>query len=251
MNYKDIMAKLDKLREGYKAIIDNASNAEQKEETKILYGEVEEVIHRFIGTENVVVQSHGTHSETFPNKIAAGLLATRSFYLHSGYQQLLMVIGKVRQQAEDPTIPQIEYSVSDLIRSIRRFRECCQYESEKPSNEREVQDILWIMLRSQYDRVDREDVLPIFGVKSYKPDFGIPDLRVLIEVKHIGPKSRTANIQEEMLADVPGYLNDTTKYDGMIVFVFDAAHKLTDPSRFIEDMRSVAGIIEVIVIPGF
>jgi hypothetical protein len=39
-------------------------------------------------------------------------------------------------------------------------------------SEREVQDILLIMLRSVFDDVIDEDTLPEFGHKGYRSDFG-------------------------------------------------------------------------------
>lgn len=247
MNYNEILVKLDKLRAGYK------SSGAEREETKILYGELEEVINRFAGVENVEVKTHGNLGlcETYPNKVAAGLLASRTFFQNAGFSQLLAVIGKVRQHANDPNIPQVEYSVTDLVRSLRRFRECCQYEPDKPKCEKDVQNILWIMLRAQYDRLDRESVLPAFGVKSYRPDFGLPDLRVLLEVKYIGDRTNPADIQEEILADVPGYLSESTKYDSLIVFIFDGAHKIPDSRKLEEDLRSLDKIVDVIVTHGF
>jgi hypothetical protein len=102
---------------------------------------------------------------------------------------LLRVIGRVRQLAEDPGLPQPAASVSQLVRTLRRFRECCQYRQQPLANEREVQDVLWIMLRSQLDRLDREETLAKFGAQAYKPDFGVPDLATLVEVKFIGEKT--------------------------------------------------------------
>jgi hypothetical protein len=45
-------------------------------------------------------------------------------------------------------------------------------------SEREVQDILWIMLRSVFDDVIDEETLPKFGHSSYRADFGLPRLGV-------------------------------------------------------------------------
>jgi hypothetical protein len=106
------------------------------------------------------------------------------------------------------------------------------------------------MLRAHFDRLDREDTLPKFGVKGYKPDFGVPELKTLVEVKFIGERTVVAQIQEEILADIPGYLSDHARYDAIIVFVYDAAHKLRDSRKFIEDLRSVEGIVDVVVVPG-
>src|SRR5262245_25776106 len=106
------------------------------------------------------------------------------------------------------------------------------------------------MLRSQFDRLDREETLATFGAKSYKPDFGIPDLATLVEVKFIGEKTRVQDTQESILADVPGYLREATGYISLIVFVYDAVQQLRDPRRFVEDLRQVTGRIDVIVVPG-
>jgi hypothetical protein len=34
---------------------------------------------------------------------------------------------------------------------------------------------------------------------------------------------------------VPGYLRETTRFSGVIEVVYDHAHKLRDPGKFIED----------------
>ena len=51
-------------------------------------------------------------------------------------------------------------------------------------SEREVQDILWLMLRPLCEDLEDEDTLPKFGHSSYRADFGIPSLGLLIEVKY-------------------------------------------------------------------
>lgn len=50
--------------------------------------------------------------------------------------------------------------------------------------EREVQDILRLVLRSVFDDVVEEETLPKVGHSTYRADFGIPSLGVLIEVKY-------------------------------------------------------------------
>jgi hypothetical protein len=113
-----------------------------------------------------------------------------------------------------------------------------------------VQDVLWIILRSHFDRVDREDVLPRLGAKTYRPDFGLPDLGVFVEAKFISDKTDVGAIQEEILADLPGYLRAGSTYSGILVLVYDAGHKLRDARKFIEELRLIDGILDVLVIPG-
>jgi hypothetical protein len=252
MNHTEALQKLLDLQSLLRPLYEAAGawNQDDVERAAIAYGEVEEVINRFGGVEKVEVERVGGPTVSFPNTIAAGFFSGNSRYRHVGFLHLAKIIGKVRQAAGDSTVPQSEPSVTTLIQSIRRFRECCQYHKATLQDEAAVQNILWIMLRSQYDRLEKEETLPKFGARQYRPDFGVPDLRTLVEAKFIGDKTSVASIQEEILADIPGYLKNQPRYDGIVVFVYDAAQKLRDPVKFIGDIRSVDGIIDVIVVPG-
>jgi hypothetical protein len=249
MNYKEALKNLKK----FKALADKKNNLTKadNEQLYMQYGAIEEVINRFGGVGKVEVpQDHGLKPVIYNNFIEAGYLSGRTFHTHQGYSQLLKVIGKIKQLAKDPDIPHHEVSITHLIQTVRRFRECCQYIKNPPQDEKEVQDILWIMLRSQFERVEREETLPKFGAKAYRPDFGIPDLGVLIEVKFIGKKTRATSIQEEILADIPGYLNEATSYQSVIELIYDYSQQLRDSKAFVDALRSVNGIVEVVVIPG-
>jgi hypothetical protein len=214
------------------------------------YGAVADVIEQFEGRRDIRVDLDRAHVAVFPNFIEAGYLSGSTVYTHQGHTQLLKVIGKVRQRVASPSSTIEERSVATVIQALRRFRECCQYVKAPPQDERDVQDLVWVILRSHFDRLEREETLSKFGVKGYKPDFGIPELRLLVEVKFIGAKTSPGDIQEEILADVPAYLGEHTAYAGVVVLVYDAAQKLRDPRKFVEDLRQVEGIMDVIVVPG-
>ncbi len=249
MNYTDALKKLEALR----AAIDKTHDGfteELHDEISTRYGEVEEILDRVLGITQIKVPLGHDASVTCRNYIEAGYLSGRTMHKHAGKMQLNKAIGKVKQLAEGSGLPAPAPSVSHLVQILGRFRECCQYLQESPKHEKAVQDITWIMLRSQFDRVDREDTLGRFGAKSYRPDFGVPDVGVLIEVKFVGPSTSPARIQEEILADVPGYLQASSNYTGIVVLVYDAAHKLRDPRKIMEDLRTVEGILQVIVVPG-
>lgn len=253
MDYKNALTKLEALRNAIEGNLKagHVQSPEEYAELCVLYGEAEEIVTRFGGVSRVEVPlHHDAKPAVYPNFIEAGFLSGRTIHRHEGYAQLLKIIGRVRQAAAGPEAPPASPTVTGLIQTLRRFRECCQYIQTPPKNEREVQDILWIMLRSQYDRVDREETLQRFGAKSYRPDFGVPDLQTLVEVKFVGEKSDVAAIQEEILADVPGYLNESTRFSGILELVYDHAQKLRDPRKFIEDLKKVEGILEVIIVPG-
>jgi hypothetical protein len=253
MSLKTALAKLTEMLSLVDLLESNPSGFGQPNMDKLtgLYGEVEEVIHQFEGIQSILVPQFGGAPPTkHKDFFSAGYLSGRTFNKADGRRMLVKVIGKVRAKLDTPLELEASPSILQLQVTLSRFRECCQYIQAPPNNERAVQDIIWIMLRAQFDRVDREETLPKFGVKSYRPDFGVPDLRTLIEVKFIGPKTELSSIQEELLADVPGYLSQNTRYAGLVIFVYDAAQKLLDPRKFIEDVGSVAGITKVFVIPG-
>lgn len=256
MDYNITLKKLEEFRELVEAYdgkrnLNGKTREELEREIYNKYGEIEDIIEQFEGRSEIKVPVHGKREPlTYPNYIEAGYLSGMSMHQHQGYAQLLKLIGKVKRISENPNVVRDEQSLSGVLRVLNRFRECCQYLTTKPSNEREVQDIIWIMLRSHFDRLDREEKFPTFGAKSYRPDFGIPELYTLIEVKFVGEKSSIATIQEEIMADIPPYLSKQSSYRSLIIFVYDAAHKLLDPRRFIDDIQTIDGIIGVIVVPG-
>jgi hypothetical protein len=252
VNYSDALTKLEQLHAIAKRLKDRsvASPPELYTDFAILYGELGDIIERFVPKQQIQTLGAFGGKVTYDNLIAAGFLSGTGAHELEGYMQLSSLLGRVRQLAADPIAPRREQSISAVAESLRRFRECCQYIRDVPESEVAVQDIIWIMLRSQFDRVDREDTLPRFGTRNYRPDFGIPELRLLIEAKFIGAKTSPADIQESIIADVPGYLSDAGRYDSIIVFVYDYGQKLRDARKFIEDLRSIEGIVDVLVIPG-
>lgn len=253
-------AALEKLENLYRLIeaIDKRKHASD-DESKLIrrqlyeaYGEAEDWIERFAGKSNIPVSLAGQNVLTYPNYIEAGYLSGSTTHAHQGRAQLLKIIGKVKALVANPLVaqPRDEITLGSLTGMLSRLRECCQYMQHPPRAEKDVQDIVWVMLRARFDRLEREETLPRFGVKNYKPDFGIPELRTLIEIKLIGEKSSTAAIQEELMADIPAYLHAQTQYDSVIFLVYDAAHKLRDSRKFQEDLRSIEGVVSVIVVPG-
>ena len=252
MDYTTALQKLEALRLAIEEDLTGSSRTtEQRHQLYMLYGECEEIIRRFTADAHIrVPQGYGAPPVEYPNFIEAGFLSGRSIHSSAGYAQLVKVIGKVREAARYPGGLPIPQSVDNLIQTLRRFRECCQFIKTPPRSESEVQDILWIMLRSHHDRVDRENTLPRFGTKAYKPDFGIPGVATLVEVKFVGEKTELGAIQEEICADVPGYLSEASLYTGIIELVYDYAQKMRDSRPFIEDLRKVEGILDVIVVPG-
>ena len=71
------------------------------------------------------------------------------------------------------------------------------------TSEREIQDILWLVLRSVFDDVIDEDTNPKVGHASTRADFGIPSIRLLVEVKYVydGTTAEFKKIEQEVMID--------------------------------------------------
>jgi hypothetical protein len=113
----------------------------------------------------------------------------------------IALIYRVVTAILDASIDQAILSRSHLVAVLERFEAAMRRwrfdtdSLQKPirwpvTAEREVQDILWLVLRSVFDDVVEEETLPKVGHSTYRADFGIPSLGVLIEAKYARKGSR-------------------------------------------------------------
>lgn len=115
-------------------------------------------------------------------------------------------------------------------------------------SEREVQDILWVMLRSIFHDLEDEDTLPKFGHSSYKADLGIPSLGLLIEVKFARSAADFKGIEKQILEDLVPYLRSPERYREVLVFVYDDSSSVQEHETTKRALQSVAGVADVIVV---
>jgi hypothetical protein len=113
--------------------------------------------------------------------------------------------------------------------------------------EREVQDILWLILRSYFDDLVDEETLPKVGHSSYKPDFAIPSLRLLVEAKVVYKKEDFKKIEKEIMEDSVGYLLNTEGYDKIIVFVYDKSASVQEHNTTRNALIKITEIEDVII----
>ncbi len=91
------------------------------------------------------------------------------------------------------------------------------------TSEREVQDVLYLILRSVFDDVVDEETLPKFGHASTRADFGIPSLRVLVEAKYAYNGSDYKKIEQELMVDSVAYPQKNDLYSEIVAFISDAS----------------------------
>lgn len=90
------------------------------------------------------------------------------------------------------------------------------------TDEKKVQAVVYVVLRSVFPDVIDEETLTKVGLSSYIPDFAIPSLRLFVEVKFARVKADLKRIEKEILEDSAAYpLAGSGGYDQMIVFIFD------------------------------
>lgn len=113
--------------------------------------------------------------------------------------------------------------------------------------EREVQDILWLILRSYFADVVDEDTLPKLGHSAYKADFGIGSLKLIIEAKFATSKDDFKKIEKEVQEDCIPYLRDL-RYESLIVFIYDDSASVQEHDVTRRALMEIPGIVEVVIV---
>lgn len=117
------------------------------------------------------------------------------------------------------------------------------------SSEREVQDIVWLILRSLFDDVVDEETLPKIGHSTYRADFGIPSLRLLVEAKYTRQAGDFKKIEKEIMEDAVAYLLETSeRYDRILVFIYDHSSSVQEHELTASTLRKIPAISDVIIV---
>ena len=114
-------------------------------------------------------------------------------------------------------------------------------------SEREVQDILWLMLRGVLHDLEDEDTLPKFGHSTYRADLGIPSLALLIEVKFARTAADFKTIEKEVLQDIEPYRRLPERYREILVFIYDDSCSVQEHDTTRRALRSLPGVAEVLI----
>lgn len=114
--------------------------------------------------------------------------------------------------------------------------------------EREVQDILWLILRPVFTDLVDEETLPKVGHGSYRADFGLPSLGVLIEAKYARTRSDFKKIEQEVMVDSIAYLHSTSVYKEIIVFIYDESASVQEHDVTAAALRKLNAISDVIIV---
>ncbi|MDH5651297.1 MAG: hypothetical protein OEZ39_05435 [Gammaproteobacteria bacterium] len=143
--------------------------------------------------------------------------------------------------------------ITELINILESFPYCLKrdysFHKQELSNEKDVQRLVWTILRSHYSDLVDEEILCKFGLKHYQDDFGIPSLATVIEVKVVYEKTDLKKLQEELMVDAVGYFSSTTVYRNLVFFIYNKANKQID-SSFVSALESLPPVSAVVILPG-
>lgn len=114
-------------------------------------------------------------------------------------------------------------------------------------SEREVQDILWLLLRGMFHDLEDEDTLPKFGHSTYRADLGIPSLALLIEVKFARTAADFKTIEKEVLQDIEPYRRLPERYREILVFIYDDSCSVQEHDTTRRALRSLPGVAEILI----
>jgi REase_DpnII-MboI len=116
------------------------------------------------------------------------------------------------------------------------------------TSEREVQDILWMILRPVFDDLVDEETLPTVGHSTYRADFAVPSLGVLIEVKYARKAADFKAFEKEIFEDYVAYLSGNGPYQQMIVFIYDESCSVQEHGTTRSALLAQPGITDVIIV---
>jgi REase_DpnII-MboI len=131
-------------------------------------------------------------------------------------------------------------SVSDTARILRNTQAALKrwVWDEKPrrknvspahwliDDEYHVQSLLWATLYPIFkEQLVDEIVLPGYGLLQPRADFGIVNLKLIVEVKILRTKADFKNFEEQIAGDLGVYFSDLDRFDRMIVYFYDDCDK--------------------------
>jgi len=99
---------------------------------------------------------------------------------------------------------------------------------EKPANERQVQDAFENLLIGADVAYGREVDSIEYSSKTYKPDFSLKQMNLVVEIKLCGREEREKELPEEINDDILAY---QTKYQNLLFIIYDLGH-IRDKDRF-------------------
>ncbi len=122
--------------------------------------------------------------------------------------------------------------ILDSFPTIARFLQ--DRRNGRPSfeiaKEYDVQDVLFICIRSLFDDARLEDPAPKLAGRSKRVDIVLPSIKVLVEVKCVRDQTHARNLPHELMIDIESY-HSHPACKHLLAFVYDAHGLIDDPQQ--------------------
>ena len=143
----------------------------------------------------------------------------------------ILLITKYNDKTAEEVVRDILNNFSNAIQKIIKNRRS-NHASFFISDEYDVQDILYVILKSIFPNLREEDPIPKVGSKSTKIDLILREERILIEVKMIKESdSNEIKAIDQLKIDFESY-HECKWLDKLFCFVYDPNKKTKDIVSF-------------------
>jgi hypothetical protein len=115
---------------------------------------------------------------------------------------------------------------------------------KRPEKEKDVQDIIEIMLISKGYAFEREKVGILYSSKKIVPDFTFEDLNSVLEVKLCKTDRKQQDLIDEINADIPAY---SSKFKNLTFIVYDLGI-IRNIDTFVKDIEKNSPRIRILVV---
>jgi hypothetical protein len=114
----------------------------------------------------------------------------------------------------------------------------------RPNEEKDIQNIIAIMLNTKGYNYEREKVRISYSAKDFIPDFTFEDLNAVLEVKFCKTDQKEKDLVDEINADILAY---ATKYENLTFLIYDMGI-IRDIEQFSKDIEKNSPRIKVLIV---
>lgn len=188
--------------------------------------DINTLVKRILGVNNI--------SDTEINKSLLNVVANdidiQTLLILEDLEKVLLKVSYINIEAEEMVrliLNNFSNAAQKIIRNRRKGHECFVIEDEY-----DVQDLLYVILKSVFPHLKDEDPTPKNGGKSFRIDLILRDEEILIEVKMLKAKDTSeTKFIDELKVDFESY-HESKWLKKLFCFVYDPYKKTRDIANF-------------------
>lgn len=248
--------------DGHIYLTDQASGFDSFEEYKLLLDDLDIQKFEWINATFYIRGNQETHSNWIlrcnvssrdASRVDIELSKNKHAFLVQLFNSIERKFNDNKRLIHDPDAEKESNKLREVNRCIDVINNLPDYQTRirnSFSNEKDVQDFLYPVLKSHFDDLVDEDYFPKIAGSSSKPDFAVPSADLIIECKYLRKHDDYKRFKKEISEDLVGYFGDRSPYKKMIILIYNASGHPA-PANYIADMESIdEKIVKVFISPG-